>query len=122
MLRRAEHNSPVRRPAKQASLTAPLLWWASALMAAAAPAADCGIEAANLTKQESELPRLEIASPRDRPPYCITLETLMAFADRIKAHVGHCPNSEYAGAASEWVKKQAEYVKLFGQNRCKRTL
>jgi hypothetical protein len=91
------------------------------VIAAAAPAADCAVEAANLTKQEAELPRLEIASPRDRPPYCITLETLLAFADRVKTHVGHCPNSEYAGAAPEWGKKQAEYSKLFGQNRCKRT-
>ena len=33
--------------------------------------------------------------PADRPPYCITLETLMAFAARVKAHVAHCPNSDY---------------------------
>ena len=30
------------------------------------------------------------ASPADRPPYCITLETVMAFAGRVKAHVAQC--------------------------------
>ena len=44
------------------------LTWA----AAAAPAVDCAAEAAVLVREESELPRLEVASPADRPPYCIT--------------------------------------------------
>jgi len=51
---------------------------------AAAPAADCAVEAAALAREQSELPRLEVASPADRPPYCITLETLMAFAARLE--------------------------------------
>ena len=49
-----------------------------------APAADCAAEAAMLAKEQSELPRLEVASPADRPPYCITLETVMAFAGRVR--------------------------------------
>ena len=90
--------------------------------ALAAPAPDCSAEAAALTRDQSELPRLEIASPADRPPYCITLETLMAFASRVKAHVAHCPNSELAAAAADWSKTQADYSRLFSQHRCRRTL
>ena len=90
--------------------------------APAAPAPDCSAEAAVLTRDQSELPRLEIASPADRPPYCITLETLMAFASRVKAHVAHCPNSELAAAAADWSKTQADYSRLFSQHRCRRTL
>jgi len=37
--------------------------------AAAAPATDCATEAAVLARDQSELPRLEVASPADRPPY-----------------------------------------------------
>ena len=89
--------------------------------AAAAAGVDCTTEAAVLKEAQSELPRLEVASPHDRPPYCITLETIMAFAGRVQAHVAHCPNSEYATAAGDWVKKRADYSKLFAQYRCKRT-
>jgi hypothetical protein len=89
---------------------------------AAAPASDCTAEAATLTKDQSELPRLEVASPADRPPYCITLETVMAFAGRVKAHVAHCPSSGYAASLTDWDKTQADYSKLFSQHRCKRTL
>ena len=87
-----------------------------------AGAADCASEAAALDKEQSDLPRLEFATPADRPPYCITLETLMAFAARVKAHVAHCPNSDYVAQAAEWEKKRADYGKLFSQYRCKRTL
>src|SRR5215831_19533428 len=80
--------------------------------AAAAPAIDCATEAAVLARDQSELPRLGVASPADRPPYCITLETLMAFAGRVKAHVARCPNSGYAAAVSEWDKPQTDYAKL----------
>ena len=90
--------------------------------AAAAPASNCTAEAATLTKDQSELPRLEVASPADRPPYCITLETVMAFAGRVKAHVAHCPNSDYASSITDWDRTQADYSKLFSQYRCKRTL
>jgi hypothetical protein len=87
----------------------------------AAPA-NCAAEAAALEKDESELPRLEVASPEDRPPYCITLETVMAFASRLKAHVAHCPSSSFAPSVAEWDKTRADYSKLFTQTRCKRTI
>ena len=87
-----------------------------------APAVDCGAEASALSKQQSELPRLDVASPADRPPYCITLETIMAFALRVKAHVAHCPTSDYAAAVADWIKTQADYSKLFNRRRCKRTM
>ena len=45
--------------------------------AGAAPAPDCTGEAAALSREEPELPQLDVASPADRPPYCITLETIM---------------------------------------------
>jgi hypothetical protein len=96
------------------------LWSVPPSAAIAAP--DCAAEAAVLSKDQSELPRLEVASPADRPPYCITLETIMAFAGRIKAHVAHCPNSDYAAAITEWDKTRSDYSKLFNQHRCKRTL
>ena len=48
------------------------------------------------------MPRLEVASPADRPPYCITLETIMAFAGRVKAHAARCPKSDHAPAVAEW--------------------
>jgi hypothetical protein len=87
-----------------------------------APAVDCGAEASTLSKQQSELPRLDVASPADRPPYCITLETVMAFALRVKAHVAHCPNSDYAAAVADWIKTQADYSRLFRRHRCKKTM
>jgi hypothetical protein len=90
--------------------------------AGAAAARDCTTEAKVLSKEQSELPRLEVASPEDRPPYCITLETLMVFAGRVKAHVAHCPNSDFAAAVADWVKTQTDHSKLFNQYRCKRTL
>ena len=99
-----------------------VLIWSVAQPAGAAPAADCTTEAATLNRDQSELPRLDVASPQDRPPLCITLETIMAFAGRVRAHVVHCPNSDFAGAVSEWDKMRTDYFKLFSQYRCKRTL
>jgi hypothetical protein len=93
-----------------------------ALLAGAAPALDCTTEANILSRDQSELPKLEFASPQDRPPYCITLETNMAFAGRVKAHVAHCPGSDFAAAATDWAKMQTVYSKLFSQRRCKRAL
>jgi len=88
----------------------------------AAPGVDCGTEAKILNQAQSELPRLDVASPTDRPPYCITLETIMAFAGRVKAHVSRCPNSEFAAGVAEWIKTRANYSRLFVQHRCKRTM
>src|SRR5881227_66423 len=82
-----------------------------ALSAGTAVAADCGTEAVALTQAESELPRLEVVTPADRPPYCITLETIMAFAGRLKAHVAQCPNSDFAPAVAEWDKTRTDYSK-----------
>jgi hypothetical protein len=88
----------------------------------AAPAKDCSAEAQTLTRDQAQLPRLEVASPADRPPYCITLETIMSFAVRVKAHVAHCPQSDFAPTIADWDKTQIDYSKLFSQHRCKRTL
>jgi hypothetical protein len=88
---------------------------------AAAAAMDCKTEEAALMKDESELPRLEVASPADRPITCITLETIIAFAGRLKTHVAHCPASGYASAAADWEKTRVDYAARFVQNRCKRT-
>jgi hypothetical protein len=88
----------------------------------AAPARDCEDEAKMLSKEQLELPRLEAASPRDRPPYCITLETIMAFALRVKLHVSRCPSSEFAPAVADWIRKSTDYSKLFRAHRCKRTM
>jgi opacity protein-like surface antigen len=97
------------------------LAWSAALCASAAAAADCTAEETALMKDESELPRLEVASPADRPITCITLETNIAFASRLKAHVAHCPASSYAQTAAEWEKTRADYAARFTLNRCKRT-
>jgi len=91
-------------------------------MASAAAAADCASEAAVLVKEQAELPRLETVSSADRPPYCITLETIIAFAGRVKAHVSHCPNSDYAPRVTEWDKTRVDYAKRFSQYRCRRAL
>ena len=100
-----------------------LLWHTSdAARAIAGPASDCAAQALALTREEAELPRLEFTSPADRPPYCITLETIMAFADRLKSHVALCPQSTHAPLLSEWDRKRASHAKLFAQYRCKRAL
>ena len=106
------------------ALTAGILLLLGFIAAArtAPPRPDCTVEAAALRNEQADLPRLEFASPKDRPPYCITLETLVAFAGRAKEHIAQCPNSDYAGAAAAWLKTQPNYRKLFTQNRCKRTL
>src|SRR5262245_36275028 len=85
-------------------------------------ALDCSAEAAALSKDQSELPRLEATSPADRPPYCITLETIMAFAGRVKAHVAQCPSSDHAPTVASWDKTRSDYSKLFSLYRCRRSL
>jgi hypothetical protein len=99
-----------------------LFLWECAGSGLAAAAQDCTAEAQILSEAQSELPRLDVAAPRDKPPYCITLETIIAFARRVKAHVAQCPNSDFAPAVADWVKTQTDYSKLFTQHRCKRTL
>ena len=87
----------------------------------AAPVLDCATEAAALLKEEADLPRLEVVSPADRPPYCITLDTIMTFAARVKAHAVRCPQSGHAPAVAEWDRTRTKYAELFSQYRCKRT-
>ena len=99
-----------------------VLWVGLVAAGQSAPSRDCTEEAAALSNEQADLPRLDIASPRDRPPYCITLETLMAFSARAKAHIAQCPSSDYATAAADWLKSQPDFRKLFSQYRCKRTL
>jgi hypothetical protein len=98
-----------------------ILAWGAALPGNAVAAVDCKAQEAVLNKDESELPRLEVASPADRPITCITLETIIAFAGRLKGHVAHCPASSYAQSASDWEKTRVDYAARFIQNRCKRT-
>jgi hypothetical protein len=88
----------------------------------APPAADCGSQAAALVRDEADLPRIDLVSPVNRPPYCITLETIMAFAGRVKAHVAQCPTSDFAQRVSAWDQTRTHYAKLFGKHRCRRTL
>jgi hypothetical protein len=106
-------------PARICLTTLAVILLEARLLGNAAPARDCTTA---LSKDQSDLPKLGIASPKDRPPYCITLETLMAFAGRVKAHIAHCPNSDFAAGAADWAKTQADYSKLFSQHRCKRTM
>ena len=111
----------MRRPRVRAVLLL-LAHCAAVLPADAAPEPDCVTQAAELSKQQAELPRLDIMSPTDRPPYCITLETIMDFAGRVKAHVSRCPESSHASSVAEWDKLRASYAKLFTQYRCRRTM
>jgi hypothetical protein len=87
----------------------------------AAPAPDCKSEETALAKDEADLPRLEVASPADRPITCITLETIIAFAGRLKTHVAHCPASGYVQSAGGWEMTRSDYVRRFADNKCKRT-
>jgi hypothetical protein len=93
-----------------------------ALSPGAVAAADCSSQAAALVKDEADLPRIDLVSPVNRPPYCITLETIMAFAGRVKAHVARCPTSDFAQRVSAWDQARTDYAKLFGKHRCRRTL
>jgi hypothetical protein len=91
-------------------------------VAGASAAADCMLEAAALTRNETDLPRLEVAPPADRPITCITLETVIDFAKRVKAHIAGCPQSTYSEHAATWEGTRVEYSKHFARKRCRRTL
>jgi hypothetical protein len=93
------------------------------LPAVPAQAADCAAEAGEIAQLEADLPRLDILTrATDREPFCITLETIIAFAGRLTAHVTHCPQSTHAGAVAEWEKTRLDYARKFSQRRCRRTL
>ncbi len=104
-----------------ASIVAVLLAMTIGASRALAAPPDCKAEETALGKDESELPRLEVASPADRPITCITLETIIAFAGRLKVHVAHCPASGYVQSAANWENTRVDYVRRFAENRCKRT-
>jgi hypothetical protein len=103
------------------NLTAVALLLSAGTVRGAVPAPDCKSEEAALARDESDLPRLEVASPADRPITCITLETIIAFAGRLRAHVAHCPASDYAQSINGWEMTRIDYVKRFADNKCKRT-
>lgn len=83
---------------------------------------DCALEAAALTKDQAELPRLEVAPPADRPITCITLETVIDFAKRVKTHFARCPQSAYPGDPATWEVTRTDYSKRFVHKGCRRTL
>jgi hypothetical protein len=85
-------------------------------------AAECEVEAAAMAKNEAELPKLEVASPADRPITCITLETVIVFVGRLKIHVANCPTSSFSATVRDWDKLRSNYSKRFAQIRCKKTL
>src|SRR5712671_6451286 len=110
----------VRRRRYAAAIVSLVLLPTTGGIAAAAPQAavgSCAAEAATLTREEADLPRIEVASPDDRPVLCITVETLMAFATRLKAHIARCPNSDHAGSGATWEKSRVDYSKQFTQYR-----
>jgi hypothetical protein len=92
----------------------------AAFGASAHAAVDCATEVAALVKDESELPRLDVVSRADRQMYCITVETVIAFAGRLKAHVAQCPHSPYLPAAAQWERTRADYARRFGERGCRR--
>jgi hypothetical protein len=115
------------RPFTVAKVTSLALLLAAGEFAAAAPqppavVANCATEAATLSRDESDLPRIEVTSPDNRPVLCITIETLMAFATRLRTHVARCPGSAHAASAVNWEKARVDHAKQFAQNRCRRTL
>ena len=105
-------------PLARAAAYALLLFTGSA---GAAPAIHSPTQAAAHTTEQAEQPRQDVAYPADPPPYCITLETIMAFASRVKAHAARCPQSDHIPTVVEWDNRRTQYSRLFGQYRCKRT-
>jgi hypothetical protein len=108
-------------PASVGARVAALVICVAGMAAAARAATDCPGEAAALTRDEAELPRLAVAPPADLPITCITLETVIDFAKRVKGHLARCPNSSYSGDAATWEETRADYVKRFIRRRCRRT-
>src|ERR1700694_5878492 len=77
-------------------LTALAVFWSQPTSTAgAAAASDCTTEAKVLSKEQSELPRLDVASPKDRPPYCLTLETILAVGGRGEGERARCARLDF---------------------------
>jgi len=83
---------------------------------------DCATEAAGLVQLEAELPQLDLTPPIHHQLVCITLETLVDFAERVGHHVGRCPASAYAVKAGRWGEARSRYAAQFRQHHCRRVL
>lgn len=96
-----------------------------ALMLLAAPgaarAADCASEAAALSRDAAELPKVELANPGDHENTCITLEVNLDFAARLAAHARACPTSPLAGEAPLWAERATRDEATFAKRRCRRS-
>ena len=80
---------------------------------------DCADEVTRLRRAEAELPKLEVAPPDDKQIVCITLETNILFAQRLKAHLKRCPRSAFARQADTWAKTETNYTDRFQRRDCK---
>ncbi len=89
---------------------------------AAAQSKSCTDEAARLKRAEAELPKLAVAPPEDKQIVCITLETNVLFARRLKAHLKNCPRSPYARSAHDWAQIEANYSGRFRSRDCKASI
>ena len=92
----------------------------AAVAQAAGP--DCAAEAAKLTAEEAELPVIDLTPPIHHELVCITVETLLDFAQRVGAHVKRCPASPYVDKAATWDQALKDYAAQFRQLRCRRTM
>jgi hypothetical protein len=103
-------------------LTLPGLLLVAALSPAIAQSQSCSDEATRLRRAESELPKLEVAPPDDKQIVCITLETNILFAQKLKAHLKQCPRSPYAKSAGDWSRLETSYTSRFRSRDCKPTI
>jgi hypothetical protein len=95
-----------------------LLIWLSG----AAAAEDCAAETNALARSEAELPRVDLTPPVHHQLVCITLETLVDFAQRMGRHVGRCPATADAAKAAAWAQAGKGYAAQFRRYHCRRTL
>ena len=91
-------------------------------MPAAAQGETCANEATRLRRAEAELPKLDVAPPDDKQIVCITLETNILFAQKLKAHLKQCPRSPYAKNAGDWSRLETSYASRFRSRDCKPTI
>lgn len=90
--------------------------------AASAWAGDCAAETALLVRDESELPKVELANPLDTQNTCITLEVNLDFARRLAAHQARCPADAWSDKAPQWTAKAERDKAAFAKRKCKRSL
>jgi len=89
---------------------------------AVAQGQSCNDEVTRLRRAESELPKLNVAPPDDKQIVCITLETNILFAQKLKAHLKQCPRSPYAKSAGDWSRLETSYTSRFRSRDCKPTI